>query len=63
MPDLEAAVMFVKPCSAVAVIDASEPPVIITSQRPSMISRAALPIAWVPAAQAVTVVSHGPWNP
>ena len=42
---------------------ASLPPVITTSQRPSWISRAALPIEWVPAAHAVTVFSHGPWKP
>ncbi len=42
---------------------ASVPPVMTTSQRPIAISRAALPIEWVPAAQAVTMVSHGPCKP
>jgi hypothetical protein len=63
IPDFEAAVMLTKPWRATGVIDASDPPLIITSQRPSMMSRAALPMAWVPAAQAVTVVSQGPCSP
>src|SRR3954463_10832623 len=57
------AVMLPKPAMAVGVMAASLPPASITSQRPMGMSRAALPTEWVPAAQAVTVVSHGPRNP
>jgi hypothetical protein len=52
--------MFVNPASAVAVNGASVPPLSTTSQRPVAMRRAALPIAWVEAAHAVAVVSHGP---
>ncbi len=41
----------------------SAPPVITASQRSHAIWRAAYPMAWVEAAQAVQIVSHGPCNP
>ena len=40
-----------------------QPPPMVTSQRPVATSRAAAAMAWVPAAHAVAMVSHGPWNP
>ena len=61
--DDDSAVMFVKPAMPVGVIAASVPPASTASQRPLAMSRAALPIACVPAAHAVTVVSHGPAQP
>ena len=42
---------------------ASAEPAMTTSQRPVATSRAPLATLWVPAAQAVTVVSHGPRKP
>ena len=42
---------------------ASAPPATTTGQRPLATSRAALPIAWVPAAHAVVTVSQGPPSP
>src|SRR5487761_2665404 len=47
----------------VGLIAASAPPVTTTSQRPEEMRRAALPIAWVAEAHAVTTVSHGPRKP
>ena len=63
MPLLESAVMLAKPATPVGVIAASEPPVITASQMPSEMRRAALPMACVLAAHAVTVDSHGPRQP
>jgi len=62
-PEDDRAVMFSNPATPVVVIELSVPPVITASQRPVKIRRAALPIEWVPAAHAVTVVSHGPRKP
>jgi len=55
--------MLVKAASPTGVSPASQPPATTTSQRPAAMSLAALPMLWVPAAQAVTVVSNGPRNP
>ena len=55
--------MLPNPASAVIVPAASAPPVATASQRPQAIRRAALPMACVPAAQAVHTVSHGPCSP
>ena len=55
--------MLLNPATAVMVNGASLPPASTASQRPSAMSRAPLPMAWVPAAQAVTVFSHGPCQP
>ena len=63
IPDDEMAVMLVKPATPVGVMAASALPAITASQRPVWISRAPLPIEWVPAAHAVVVVSHGPCQP
>ena len=52
--------MFENPAMPVGVAAASLPPVTTASQRPHMIWRAAAPMAWVAAAQAVTMVSQGP---
>ena len=46
-----------------AIMAASAPPPMATSQRPVATSRAAAAMAWVPAAQAVAIVSHGPCQP
>ena len=62
-PLLESAVMLVKPAIAVGVNGASLPPASTASQIPLLMRRAALPMAWVPAAQAVTVFSDGPCQP
>ena len=62
-PVLESAVMLVKPAMPVSVIAASVLPATTASQRPEAIRWKAFATEWVPAAQAVTVVSHGPWNP
>src|SRR5271167_3617758 len=59
----ESAVMLVKPAIAISTITASAPPATATLQRPEATRRAALPIACVPAAQAVVTVSHGPPRP
>ena len=61
--DDDVAVMLMKPCRDTGLIAASEPPATIASAYPAAIQRAALPMDWVPAAQAVTVVSQGPWKP
>src|SRR3954453_5917884 len=63
MPLDDSAVMLENPATPVGVIAASEPPVITASQMPSEMRRAALPMAWVLAAHAVTVDSHGPRQP
>ena len=63
MWQLETAVMFLKVASPVMELEASLPPVMTASQRPERMSMAALAIDWVPAAQAVTVFSHGPEKP
>ncbi len=57
------AVMLANPTIPSSVIAASDPPVRATSQRPPATRRAALATAWVPAAHAVTTVSHGPLQP
>ena len=62
-PVVESAVMLAKPASAVIVAADSAPPVATASQRPQAIRRAALPMACVPAAQAVAIVSFGPCSP
>ena len=59
-PVVDSAVMLAKAAMPTGVIAASAPPPMTTSQRPVATSRAAAAIAWVPAAQAVTMVSHGP---
>ena len=61
-PLVERAVMFANAATPTPVIAASEPPPMTTSQRPLATRRAAAPIAWVPAAQAVTIDSQGPLN-
>ena len=53
----ESAVMLRKPASAMSTMTASAPPATATGQRPVATRRAALPIAWVPAAHAVVTVS------
>ena len=62
-PVVLSAVMFSKPATPVWVMALSVPPVRTALQRPVAMSRAALPMEWVPAAQAVTVVSQGPRKP
>ena len=62
-PMLDRAVMFVKPWMPTGVMAASELPVMTASHRPAAIRRAAFATEWVPAAQAVTVVSQGPCQP
>ena len=57
---LDNAVMLLNPARAVMVAALSAPPVNTASQRPHAMSRAALPIACVAAAQAVQIVSAGP---
>ena len=63
MPAEEVAVILMNPCVPVGVLDASDPPASIASQRPQRIALNALPMLWVLAAQAVAVVSQGPVNP
>ncbi len=62
-PEELRAVMLRNPARAVAVMLLSLPPARTASQRPQAMSRAALPSAWVEAAQAVVTVSHGPCHP
>ena len=62
-PEVDRAVMLLKPAIPVGVMAASDPPVRTASQTPEAMSRAALPMAWVLAAQAVTVASQGPRQP
>ena len=57
------AVMLVKPATPVSVMAASVLPAMTAVQRPEAMSRAALATECVPAAQAVTTFSHGPWKP
>ena len=54
--------MLPNPAIAAVVPAASAPPVATASHRPQAISRAAFPMAWVPAAHAVHTVSLGPWR-
>ena len=63
IPELESAVMLVNAARPISAIAASAPPVMTASQRPYWMRRAALPMDWVPAAHAVTTVSHGPRQP
>ncbi len=62
-PLLVMAVMFVKAATPVEDRGASDDPATTTSHRPDATSRAPLITEWVPAAQAVTTVSHGPRKP
>src|SRR6516225_11636002 len=62
-PEEDRAVILVKAASPTGVRPASDPPAIITSQRPVETRRAALAMLCVPAAHAVTVDSHGPRKP
>ena len=62
-PVVDNAVMLPNPASDVAVAAHSEPPVATASHRPHAMSRAAYPMACVPAAQAVQIVSFGPCSP
>ena len=62
-PDDEIAVMLMNPWMAVGVSAASELPPRTASQRPEATSRAACAREWVPAAQAVVMVSQGPRQP
>ena len=48
--------MTLKPARPSSLMPASHPPVRTISARPARMSIAASPIAWVPAAQAVTIV-------
>ena len=61
--EVDSAVILEKPATPRGERGASLPPATITSQRPVAMSRPALAMLWVPAAQAVTVVSHGPRRP
>ncbi len=63
IPLVDKAVMLAKAAVLVGVMAASAEPAMTTSQRPVAISRAPLATLWVPAAQAVTVVSQGPRKP
>ena len=47
----------------IGTIELSAPPATITSASPSMMSRAASPMAWTPVAQAVTTEWFGPLKP
>ena len=62
-PDGDSARMIEKAAVLVGVMSDSAPPASTRSQRPSATSRAPAPIEWVPAAQAVVIVSHGPCSP
>ena len=62
-PLRDSAVMVVNPATVVGVIDDSAPPASTASQRPSKTIRAPAATEWVPAAQAVVRVSHGPRQP
>jgi len=55
--------MFENPATPSGDRGASLPPATITSQRPVAMRRPAFAMLWVPAAHAVTVVSHGPRSP
>src|SRR3546814_19226042 len=55
--------MFEKPARLVGVSAASEPPAMTASQRSQAMRSAARVMPWVPAAQAVTIDSHGPCHP
>ena len=59
-PAGDIAFMLPKPATAMPDMPASLPPAITASQSPHWIHRAAVPIAWVPVAQAVEIVSQGP---
>ncbi len=54
--------MLANPAVFVSVRQASAPPTIATSHRPAATQRAALIRACVPVAQAVAIVSHGPYK-
>jgi hypothetical protein len=56
----ESARMLAKPARLVGVRQASAPPATATSLRPLATQRAAFATAWVPVAQEVATVSHGP---
>ena len=63
VPELDRAVMFWKPANPVGVSVDSAPPATTRSHRPQAMRSAARVMPWVPAAQAVTIVSHGPCQP
>ena len=63
MPLDDSAVMLANPASAIGVMTASAPPATASGTRPDATSRAALPMACVPAAHAVVTVSQGPVRP
>ena len=55
--------MLAKAAIPTSVMAASVPPPMATSSRPVATNRAAYPMLWVPAAQAVTIASDGPCQP
>ena len=55
--------MLAKAAMPTPVIPASAAPPMATSHRPDATSRAAWPMLWAPAAQAVVTVSEGPCHP
>ena len=63
MPVDDSAVMLPKPAIDVGVLAASVPPVTTASASPQAMRRAAYPMACVPAAHAVQIVSLGPLKP
>ena len=62
-PEVDRAVMLVKAAMPTPVMPASAAPPMATSHRPEATSRAAWPMLWAPAAQAVMIVSDGPCQP
>ena len=62
-PSLDKAVMLPKAARPIPTMAASAPPPMDTSQRPDATRRPAAAMAWVPAAQAVVMVSQGPCHP
>ena len=63
IPEVDRAVMLAKAAMPTPVIPASAAPPMATSHRPDATSRAAWPMLWAPAAQAVVMVSDGPCQP
>ena len=62
-PDVDSAVMLPKLATPMVQPADSVPPVTTASHIPQEIRRAAYPMAWVDAAQAVVIVSFGPRKP
>jgi len=60
---VDSALQALKPAMPISLIGLSAPPATITSASPSMISRAASPIACAPVEQAVTTAWFGPLKP